>query len=784
MPPWRRFDQKSDYRNRPSTDRDRPKSKGNMISKDVELMLGAAAREAHLRRHEYLSLEHLLFAIIHHEKGEEVITACGGDLERLKKRIEHFFDTHLEKLSSGEVASPQPTTSLQRVLQKTIMHVQSAGKEEADIGDLLSALMTEENSYAVYFLHQEGISRLDILNYVSHGIAKVENSDKPVPTPDEEVHQDQQASPKKRENSPLERFTINLTERAAQGKIDPLVGRERELERTMQILCRRRKNNPIYVGEPGVGKTALAEGLALRIVEGQVPEPLEDVELYALDMGALLAGTKYRGEFEQRLKDVIEELKGRDNAILFIDEIHTIVGAGATSGGSLDASNILKPVLATGEIRCIGSTTYEEYRNYFEKDRALSRRFQKIDLNEPSVDETVRILDGLKEYYQEHHGVRYTANALKAAAELSARHINDRFLPDKAIDVIDEAAALLRLKDADRTKQKTITVKHIENVVAKMANIPARNLSRSDLARLEELAPRLKAQIFGQDQAIETVVKAIKRSRAGLSQPEKPIGSFLFTGPTGVGKTELARQLARILGVEFIRFDMSEYMEKHAVARLIGAPPGYVGFDQGGLLTESVRKHPYSVLLLDEIEKAHPDVFIILLQVMDYARLTDNTGRSADFRNVILIMTSNVGAREMEANAIGFGSTRRDEERRKRGEAAVKRLFTPEFRNRLDATVQFSPLNQEIMELIVDKLLDELRAQLAPKKIGLVLTSEARSRLASKGFHPEYGARPLARVIQEKIKDPVADALLFGGLKKGSRITVELDADGEIVVSY
>lgn len=756
-----------------------------MISKDVELMLGAAAREAHVRRHEYLSLEHLLFAIIHHEKGEEVITACGGDLDRLKKRIEHFFDTHLEKLSSGEVVSPQPTTSLQRVLQKTIMHVQSAGKEEADIGDLLSALMTEENSYAVYFLHQEGISRLDILNYVSHGIAKVDNSDKPVPAQDDDMVQGQEERKGKKEGgSALEKFTINLTRRAEEGRIDPLVGREMELERTMQVLCRRRKNNPIYVGEPGVGKTALAEGLALKIVRGEVPEPLEDVELYALDMGALLAGTKYRGEFEQRLKDVIEELKKRDDAILFIDEIHTIVGAGATSGGSLDASNILKPVLATGEIRCIGSTTYEEYRNYFEKDRALSRRFQKIDLNEPSVDETIKILQGLKDYYQEHHRVRYTANALKAAAELSARHINDRFLPDKAIDVIDEAAALLRLKDTDRSRQKTITVKHIENVVAKMANIPARNLSRSDLARLEDLAPSLKAAIFGQDQAVDTVVKAIKRSRAGLSQPERPIGSFLFTGPTGVGKTELARQVAQILGVEFIRFDMSEYMEKHAVARLIGAPPGYVGFDQGGLLTEAVRKHPYSVLLLDEIEKAHPDVFNILLQVMDYAKLTDNTGRSADFRNVILIMTSNVGAREMEAGAIGFGASNRDEDRRKRGEAAVKRLFTPEFRNRLDAVVQFGPLNQEIMELIVDKLVSELRQQLGARKIELVLTPEARSRLARLGYHPEYGARPLARVIQEKIKDPVADALLFGGLKKGSSVTVELDPDGQIVVSY
>ncbi len=750
-----------------------------MISKEIELMLGAAAREAHVRRHEYLSLEHLLFAIIHHEKGEEVISACGGDLVRLKQRIEHFFNTHLEKLSSGQTVSPQPTTSLQRVLQKTIMHVQSAGKEEADIGDLLSALMTEENSYAVYFLRQEGISRLDILNYISHGMAKVEEAGRQF-FQDKEMEDDSSHSSipeKKSANTPLERYTINLTEKAKEGKIDPLVGREAELQRTMQILCRRRKNNPIYVGEPGVGKTAMAEGLALKITAGDVPEAMADIQLFALDMGALLAGTKYRGEFEQRLKDVIQELKEMHNAVLFIDEIHTIVGAGATSGGSLDASNILKPVLTSGEIRCIGSTTYEEYRNYFEKDRALSRRFQKIELREPTVQETIKILEGLKSYYQDHHRVKYTAKAIKAAAELSARYINDRCLPDKAIDVIDEAAALSRLRNPSTDKVRTITVRHVEDVVAKMANIPARNLNKADISALEELEHRLKQMVFGQEKAIEILTKAIKRARAGINPPDKPIGSFLFTGPTGVGKTELARRAAEILGVEFIRFDMSEYMEKHAVARLIGSPPGYVGFDQGGLLTEAIRKHPYAILLLDEIEKAHPDLFNILLQVMDYARLTDNTGRTADFRHVILIMTSNVGAREMEATGIGFGTSNNSTHRERLGEAAVKRLFTPEFRNRLDATVTFQALSSQVMELIVLKLVKELEQQLKEKRITLELTDPAIKWLAERGYSPEFGARPLARLIQEKIKDPVADAILFQGVKPGSSILVDLDQE-------
>ncbi len=756
-----------------------------MISKDIELMLGAAAREAHMRKHEYLSLEHLLYAIIHHEKGEEVIVACGGDLHRLKKRIENFFNSHIEKLPADTQETPQPTTSLQRVLQKTIIHVQSADKEEADIGDLLSAMMTEENSYAVYFLKQEGISRLDILNYISHGIAKVANTSfsSKASTHGQEAT-DKHACPKdSKPASALDKFTVNLTAKAASGRIDPLIGRQNELERTMQILCRRRKNNPIYVGEPGVGKTALAEGLAWKIWQEDVPPALENIDIYALDLGSLLAGTKYRGEFEQRLKEVIEELVQKDDAILFIDEIHTIVGAGATSGGSLDASNILKPVLASGDIRCIGSTTYEEFRNFFEKDRALSRRFQKIDLREPSIPETIRILNGLKGHYQEHHNVRYTKNALKAAAELSARYLPDRHLPDKAIDVIDEAAALIRLNRPVNEGPAVITIRHVENVIARMANIPARNLTQSDIDRLKALEPSLKEVVFGQDEAIRTVVKAIKRSRAGITHPDRPIGSFLFTGPTGVGKTELARQAARVLGIHFHRFDMSEYMEKHAVARLIGAPPGYVGFDQGGLLTEAIRKHPFSVLLLDEIEKAHPDIFNILLQVMDYSKLTDNTGRTADFKHVILIMTSNIGAREMEARTIGFGS-RPSEDRKKKGASAVKRLFSPEFRNRLDAVVQFDKLEPPVMEMVVNKLLNEVALQLQDKKIKITASQEAQKWLAQKGFDPEHGARPLGRLIQEKVKDAIADALLFGGLKKGMTVKIVIDDNGDIAISY
>ncbi len=751
-----------------------------MISKDVELMLSAAAREAHVRHHEYLSLEHLLFALLHHHKGVEVIAACGGDPERLKSRIEVFFQTHLETVSGDSGAGPQPTLALQRVLQRTIVHVKSAGKEEADIGDLLAAIMTEEDSYAVYFLTQEGISRLDVLNYISHGVTKIPSAQQSQGQARDELSRPrpQTCCPGSSTSTALDAYTVNLTEKALRGGIDPLVGRTTELERTMQVLCRRRKNNPIFVGEPGVGKTALAEGLALKIVRGEVPDALKNTEMYTLDMGALLAGTKYRGDFEARLKDVISQIKQRSKAILFIDEIHTVVGAGATSGGSMDASNILKPALAEGELKCIGSTTYDEYRKFFDKDRALSRRFQKIEVREPSVDETIEILKGLKSYYERHHKVRYTDGALKAAAELSARYISDRYLPDKAIDVIDEAAAVYRLSGkGSKDRQGLVTVRHIESVIAKMAQIPAKNVGRSDRARLKALEPSLKSVVFGQDQAVELLARAIKRSRAGLGHPERPIGSFLFIGPTGVGKTELARQTAQVLGIGFLRFDMSEYMEKHAVARLIGAPPGYIGYDQGGLLTESIRKNPHCVLLLDEIEKAHPDLFSILLQVMDHASLTDNTGRKADFRHVILIMTSNAGAREMEAHSIGFVPS--DQDSRHKGEEALKGLFSPEFRNRLDAIIPFGHLSHEHMLLIVDKFMRELQGQLAAKKIHLELTPEARSYLARRGYDPKFGARPLARVIQQEIKDPLSERILFQ--KSGKRIVL-IHADGNGII--
>jgi ATP-dependent Clp protease ATP-binding subunit ClpA len=750
-----------------------------MISKDLEIMLGAAAREAHIRHHEYLSLEHLLFAIIHHQKGEEVITACGGDPERLKSKIVTFFDTHLEKLPEDRKEGPQPTAILQRVLQRTIMHVQSAEKEEADIGDLLAAVMTEEDSYAAHFLHQEGITRLNILNFISHGIHKTCSYQTISPQRKTGSRTGKQAGSSVKSASALDAFTVNLTMRAANGEIDPLVGRRLELERTMQILCRRRKNNPIYVGEPGVGKTALAEGLALIIRDGEAPSPLQDTEIYALDMGSLLAGTKYRGEFEARLKDVIAQIEKRPKAILFIDEIHTVVGAGAASGGSLDASNILKPMLASGELKCIGSTTYEDYRNFFEKDRALSRRFQKIEILEPSVGETIKILKGLKSHYEEYHGIRYTDSALKTAAELSGRYLTDRYMPDKAIDVIDEAASVLRLSGNAGNRSRLVTTRHVEKVVAKMARLPAKTITQSDRVRLEKIEESIKSLVFGQDKAVEILSKAIKRSRAGLSHPERPIGSFLFIGPTGVGKTELARQTAAVLGIQFLRFDMSEYMEKHAVARLIGAPPGYVGFDQGGLLTEAIRKHPYCVLLLDEIEKAHADLFSILLQVMDYATLTDNTGKSADFRHVILIMTSNAGTREMESRIIGFGA--KEDDSNFKGENVIKQLFSPEFRNRLEAVIPFSHLTISVMKQIVDKLLQEIQEQLSGRNIKLNVTPAARSWFAQNGFDSKFGARPLARVLQREIKDPLSDAILFKGLSKGGKVTVDIK-DGRPVI--
>ncbi|OCC15271.1 ATP-dependent Clp protease ATP-binding subunit ClpA [Dissulfuribacter thermophilus] len=761
-----------------------------MINKDLELMLGAAAREAQARHHEYLSVEHLLYALLHHNEALTIITACGGNPERLKQRLEHFFNTHMETLEEQPTEAPQPTLALQRVLQRTIMHVQSAGKDEAGIGDLLAAIMTEEDSYAVFFLKQEGISRIDILEFISHGVSKVpyiqrETDDNPTK---KQAQEESQKAAKQGEATALEHFTINLTQRARDGKIDPLVGRSRELERVMQVLVRRRKNNPIFVGEPGVGKTALCEGLARLIESGNVPDELKGFEMYSLDMGSLIAGTKYRGEFEARLKEVLKELKQREKVILVIDEIHTIVGAGATSGGSLDASNILKPVLQEGEIRFIGSTTYEEYRNFFEKDRALTRRFQKIEIGEPTVEETIEILKGLKSRYEDYHGCKFTEGALKAAARLSQRYITDRFLPDKAIDVIDEAAAIVKLKKSGSKAKRLVTQRHIEQVVAKIARIPARSLSRTDLSRLEDLEPRLKTRVFGQDRGVELLVRAIKRSKAGLGHPDHPIGSFLFIGPTGVGKTELARETARILGINFIRFDMSEYMEKHSVSRLIGAPPGYVGFEQGGLLTEAVRKSPHCVLLLDEIEKAHPDVFNVLLQVMDYATLTDNTGRKTDFRHTILIMTSNVGARELERRTIGF-SPDNIKENVEKADAAVKECFSPEFRNRLDAVIPFNPLTPKIMESIVDKFIEELNTQLKSKKIVVKLSAKARQWFAKHGYDERRGARPLSRLIQEKIKDPLADVLLFRkemkkdkATKRFNEIVVDIDPQKEVVL--
>jgi len=742
-----------------------------MINRELELTFAAAIKEAKSRRHEFFTLEHILYAMLHDVVGRRILYHCGADLEELKSRLDAFLSEKVDKLPEGTDQDPIQTMGVQRALQRAIMHVHSAEKKEVDAGDILAAMFYEENSYAVYFLKSQGVTRLDVLSYVSHGISKVadpeldEMGQKPSLTPAPGAKQEN------RRASALESFTLNLIEKAARGAIDPLIGRDEEILRTLQILGRRTKNNPIFVGDPGVGKTAIAEGLALKIFQNEVPQAFHNVEIFALDMGALLAGTKFRGDFEARLKAVLQELKKKPGAILFIDEIHTVVGAGATSGGSMDASNILKPVLVTGGLRCIGSTTYEEYKNYFEKDRALSRRFQKIEIREPSVEETYQILLGLKSYYELHHSIRYTDAALRAAAELAARHINDRYLPDKAIDVIDETGASLRLKK-DRRVRRVVGPKDIEQVVARMAKIPPRSVSSSDQVRLHSLEEDLKGEVFGQNTAIETLAKAIKRSRAGLRIPDKPIGSFLLIGPTGVGKTEVAKQLANTLGVNFLRFDMSEYMEKHTVARLIGAPPGYIGFDQGGLLTDAIRKQPYSVLLLDEIEKAHPDLFSILLQVMDHATLTDNNGKKADFRNCILLMTSNAGAREMASSSIGFGGKESDH-RVAKGLKAVENLFSPEFRNRLDGIVSFNGLNIEIMEKIVDKFIRELETQLSEKRIRLILSPAARLWLAENGYDTAFGARPLARLIQAEIKDVLADEILFGRLHNGGRVLIE-----------
>jgi ATP-dependent Clp protease ATP-binding subunit ClpA len=745
-----------------------------MISKELEGTLNTAVREAKRRRHEYVCLEHLLYALLQDKDARSAIIACGGDIERLRKALDEFLNSQLETLPAGLDREPQQTLSFHRVLQRTVIHAQSAEKKLINGGNLLIAMFRETDSYAVYLLQEQGITRFDVVNYVSHGISKIPQSEERAPSDEEPGEEEQPA----RRLNPLKAFAVNLVEKAAQGNIDPLIGRTDEIERTIHVLCRRRKNNPIYVGDPGVGKTALAEGLALKIHHGEVPDALKDAVIYALDMGALLAGTKFRGDFEARLKGVLAGLKKQPNSILFIDEIHTIVGAGATSGGSMDASNILKPALASGELKCIGSTTYHDYKSYFERDRALARRFQKIEISEPSVDEAYQILQGLKPHYEKHHGVHYSSAALHAAVKLSAKHINDRRLPDKAIDVIDEIGAAVKILPAEKRK-KTVGAKDVEKIVAKIAKIPPRSVSVSDKEQLQNLERDLKLTVFGQDAAIEMLASTIKLSRSGLGHPEKPIGCFLFSGPTGVGKTEVAKQLARVMGIEFIRFDMSEYMEKHTVSRLIGAPPGYVGFDQGGLLTDAINRNPYAVLLLDEIEKAHPDLFNILLQVMDHATLTDNNGKKADFRNIILIMTTNAGAREMSGSPLGFAA----QSNVGKGKEAIEKMFSPEFRNRLDAMITFNSLGMEIIERVVDKFIIELDHQLNEKKVFLQLTARARRWFAERGYDPAFGARPMARLIQNEIKRVLADEILFGKLQSGGQVEVD-ENEGKLIFNY
>jgi ATP-dependent Clp protease ATP-binding subunit ClpA len=745
-----------------------------MISKELEGTLNKALTEAKRRRHEYVCLEHLLYALLQDKDASSVIINCGGDIERLRKSLEEFFKGHLEILPEGLNQEPQQTLSFHRVLQRAVIHAQSAEKKEINGGNLLIAMYREPDSYAVYLLEEQGITRFDMVNYVSHGIAKNANTGEWSQSDDEPADEEKPAQ----RNNPLEAFAVNLIEKAAQGNIDPLIGRHDEIERTIHVLCRRRKNNPIYVGDPGVGKTALAEGLALKIQRGEVPDVLKNAVIYALDMGGLLAGTKFRGDFEARLKGVLAGLKKQPNAILFIDEIHTIVGAGATSGGSMDASNILKPALASGELKCIGSTTYHDYKSYFERDRALARRFQKIEVPEPSQEEAYKILEGLKPHYEKHHGVQYTTNAIRAAVQLSAKHINDRRLPDKAIDVIDEIGAAVKIQPPEKRK-KMIGTKDIEKIVAKIAKIPPRSVSTSDKEQLQNLERDLKLVVFGQDAAIGMLASTIKLSRSGLGHPEKPIGCFLFSGPTGVGKTEVAKQLAHNMGIEFIRFDMSEYMEKHTVSRLIGAPPGYVGFDQGGLLTDAINRNPHAVLLLDEIEKAHPDLFNILLQVMDHATLTDNNGKKADFRNIILVMTTNAGAREMSGAPLGFGAR----SNAGKGKEAIEKMFSPEFRNRLDAMVVFNALSMENIERVVDKFIMELDQQLNERKVFLQLTVNARRWFAERGYDPAFGARPMARLIQNEIKRVLADEILFGKLQSGGKVEVD-ENDGKLVFTY
>ncbi|MDY0746780.1 ATP-dependent Clp protease ATP-binding subunit ClpA [Paucibacter sp. R3-3] len=753
-----------------------------MIAQELEVSLHMAFVEARQQRHEFITVEHLLMALLDNPSAAEVLRACSANLDDLRKSLAQFIKENTPTVGGTDEVDTQPTLGFQRVIQRAIMHVQStgSGKKEVTGANVLVAIFGEKDSHAVYYLHQQGVTRLDVVNFIAHGIKKSEPPEPPKGGAEGGAGNEaerEEAEGQGGKGSPLEQFTQNLNQMAKDGKIDPLIGRELEVERVVQVLCRRRKNNPLLVGEAGVGKTAIAEGLAWRITEGDVPEVLAEAVVYSLDMGALLAGTKYRGDFEQRLKAVLKQLKDQPNAILFIDEIHTLIGAGAASGGTLDASNLLKPALSSGAMKCIGATTFTEYRGIFEKDAALSRRFQKVDVAEPSVEQTIEILKGLKSRFEEHHSVKYALGALQAAAELSAKYINDRHLPDKAIDVIDEAGAAQRILPKNKQK-KTITRAEVEDIVAKIARIPPASVSTDDRGKLKSLDRDLKSVVFGQEPAIDALAAAIKMARSGLGKPDKPIGSFLFSGPTGVGKTEVAKQLAYILGIELIRFDMSEYMERHAVSRLIGAPPGYVGFDQGGLLTEAVTKKPHAVLLLDEIEKAHPDVFNVLLQVMDHGALTDNNGRKSDFRNIIIIMTTNAGAETMNKSTIGFTTQRQQGDEM----ADIKRLFTPEFRNRLDAIVSFRALDEEIIMRVVDKFLLQLESQLQEKKVEVTFSDALRKHLAKKGFDPLMGARPMQRLIQDTIRRALADELLFGRLVDGGRLSVDVDDKGEVVL--
>ena len=754
-----------------------------MLSRNLEQTLHRALSFASDRRHEYATLEHLLLGLTDDTDAATVLRACGVDLDKLRSDLSEFLDKDLSGLATDRPGEPKPTAGFQRVVQRAAIHVQSSGRDEVSGANVLVALFSERESHAVYYLQLQDMTRLDAVNFISHGIAKAPGRSAQRPAQaagnsDGGNEAEREEKPNRGKQDALSNYCVNLNKKALAGKIDPLIGRESEIERTIQILCRRTKNNPLYVGDPGVGKTAIAEGLAKRIIEGDVPEVLSKSTIYSLDMGALLAGTRYRGDFEERLKAVVTELEAQPAAVLFIDEIHTVIGAGATSGGAMDASNLLKPALASGTLRCIGSTTYKEYRNYFEKDRALVRRFQKIDVNEPSIEDAVKILRGLKTNYEKHHKVRYTDEAIRAAVELSSKYIHDRKLPDKAIDVIDEVGAS-RMLFPEHKRRKTVTLKDVEEIVAKIARIPPKSVSSDDKETLRNLERDLKGMVFGQDRAIDALSAAIKLSRAGLRDSEKPIGNYLFSGPTGVGKTEVARQLAATLGIELIRFDMSEYMERHSISRLIGAPPGYVGFDQGGLLTDSVDQHPHCVLLLDEIEKAHLDLYNILLQVMDHGKLTDHNGKHVDFRNVILIMTTNAGASDMAKEAIGFGRDAREGE----DEEAIKRMFTPEFRNRLDAVIAFAALTQDTVGRVVEKFVMQLEAQLADRNVTIELTSGAKEWLAERGYDRLYGARPLARVIQEHIKKPLAEELLFGKLVKGGSVKVALK-DGKLSFDY